>query len=98
MTSATPASALTPARADQPPAALLELAADTGASLAYTAAAGWHLLPDPELVRQVQALDRRETRRKTPPPLPRWSPRSSSRSQPHPTCRRWPRWATGSTP
>jgi hypothetical protein len=68
MTSATPALALTPTRADQPPAALLELAAETGASLAYTAAAGWHLLPDPELVRQVQALDRREARRKTPPP------------------------------
>jgi hypothetical protein len=61
------AAALAPAHGDYPPPALQALAADTGASLAFTAAAGWHLLPDPELVRQVQALDRREARRKTPP-------------------------------
>jgi hypothetical protein len=62
------AAALAPAHGDYPPPALQALAADTGASLAYTAAAGWHLLPDPEVVRRVQAVDRQEARRRKPPP------------------------------
>jgi hypothetical protein len=53
---------------NQPPQALQELAADTGACLAYTATAGWHLLPDPQFVLRARELDRREARQTTPPP------------------------------
>jgi hypothetical protein len=77
--------------ADHPPPQLRELANDTGASLAYTAAAGWHLLPDPELVARVIDLTDR-TPKKRGGGLRRASP-ARRRS-----CPRWRSSTTGWTP
>lgn len=67
MADAASTSVLAPARGPHPPPALQELAADTDASLAYTAAGGWHLLPDAALLERVRHLELQESRRKTPP-------------------------------
>lgn len=41
--------------ADAPPPELMLVAGDIGAALAYTAAAGWHLIPRPALVDAIAA-------------------------------------------
>lgn len=65
MTSPAP---LTTTTADLPPALEL-LARDTGASLAYTSALGWHLVPDPALLRAVGVLEASEAPELSPPPV-----------------------------
>lgn len=88
MTSPAP---LTQHHADLPPALEL-LAADTGASLAYTGALGWHLVPDPALLRAVGVLEATEAPELSPPPV------TKTRLCPHPTHLHSPTWRHGSRP